>query len=159
MSWSWNQAHKSDSCPEGGMASLAWNSSPRHACSVYIKKQQSKLLSVAFSKLCFLHFIQNSILSQNALFLYLEEKPLESRTAVRAHVFNFDMGQTVEQKQREASDWLEPLATHKEGLLCLLLTDESLTLIQELFPLTHTSCTETFTVHACLCMHIKKQAL
>ncbi len=36
--------------------------------------------------------------------LYLEEKPLKGRTGVRAHVFNFDMGQAVEQQQREASN-------------------------------------------------------
>jgi len=62
------------------------------------------------------------------LSLYLEEKPLEGRTGVGGHVFNLDVGQTVEQQQREASDRLEPLATHEERLLGLLRTERSETL-------------------------------
>lgn len=77
--------------------------------------------------------------------LYLEEKPLEGRTGVRAHVFNLDMGQTVEQQQREASNWLEPLATDKERLLCLLSTEQSFTHNWEFFSVTHYSCTSTYT--------------
>lgn len=53
---------------------------------------------------------------------YLEEKPLEHRSGVWAHVFNSDMGKTVKNQQREASNWLEPLATHKKCLLRLLST-------------------------------------
>lgn len=36
--------------------------------------------------------------------VYLEKKPLKCRTGVRVHVFSFDMGQTVEQQQGEASN-------------------------------------------------------
>lgn len=36
--------------------------------------------------------------------LYLEEKPLEGRTGIRDYVFDCDMGQTMEQQQRESSN-------------------------------------------------------
>lgn len=59
--------------------------------------------------------------------MYLEEKSLEGRTGVRAHVFNLDMGETVEQEQREASNRVQSLATDKERPLSLLSTERSFT--------------------------------
>lgn len=112
-----------------------------------------------FKAQLYLSFLQNVLTNYNiftkrqwfmhtlSVCLYLEEKPLKGRTGVRAHVFNFDMGQAVEQQQREASNWLEPLATDKERLLCLLLTEQSFTRIWELFSLMHYSCTDTYLHH------------
>lgn len=57
------------------------------------------------------------------VFLNLEEKPLEGRTGVRAHVFDFDVRQAVEEHERESSNRLKPLATDKQGLLCFLPTN------------------------------------
>lgn len=69
--------------------------------------------------------------------LHLEEKPLEVRAAVRSHVFYFDVGQTMEQQQRETSNWLESLPTDKECLLCFLSTEKSFAKIPGLFSATH----------------------
>lgn len=80
---------------------------------------------------------------------YPKEKSLEGRSGVRAHVLNCDVWQTVEQQQREASNWLEPLATDEKHLPWLLLTEPeqagSLSCRRELFPVKCYNLTMSYT--------------
>lgn len=52
--------------------------------------------------------------------LDLEEEPLEGRGGITAHVSDSEVGQTVDQEQREASYGLESLTTHEQRVLCFL---------------------------------------